>query len=186
MDRRGRQSVFAHTRSDRHRAHCFGQIASPRPHHFEGELRHPVAEPAQIQIADHDIGRPAIGRDCARALDSLHHRVRQLIRAPRIDIHRQIARRDLDPVGPDATNPRDLTLAKRNRHAHAIGIAGHGGGPAATALAAARALFGDGLQKPRRPDHLTWNAHAPMDRRHRRPLARACQPEPVDPPGFHR
>ncbi|MPL93989.1 hypothetical protein SDC9_40137 [bioreactor metagenome] len=188
IDRRRRQRVFAGARDHRHRAqpayeigHRLDQGALRRPHHLERELRHPVAIGRQLQILEDDIGDAAIGRRGTCALHRLDLRIGQLVLGAGVDAHGHAARLDLDPVRPDPSHAQDLALAQRNRKAHRIAVAG--GGDLRRALAAFLRLLR--LEEAGGPDHLPANPHPPPDAANRRALARARQPQPVDPPGLH-
>ncbi len=190
VHRRGGERVFASPGYDGHGFDRAGQVGLAarlfRPHDFEGELRHAVAELLQRQVFQNDIGRAPIGGDRARAFDRLDRRVGKLIPGAVVDPHVQIPRRDLFPIGPDATHPRDFALAERERQADGIAELRRARlGRAWRALAAAARDRGR-LAEVGRPDDLPAHAHPAVDLRDRLTLAGIGQPETVDTASLHR
>ena len=196
------QGVFPGARQDGDAAHRLrriklgvGLIGGGGPADLEGELRHPVAVSREVQVLDHHVGRAAIGRHPARPFHGFHLGIGLLAARAAINPHVQIAPRDLLPVGPDAAHMADLAFAQGDSQAHGIAVFPHHRiargrrrrcslAAAAVGLRHAAARYAHPLAEFRGPDHLPGHPHPPMHLRHRVALARAGQPQPLDPAGL--
>ena len=182
MNRRRRQRILARARDQGHRAHIVRDVSRTGPHDLEAELGNPVAELRQVQVLDHDIGDPAIGRHLPGPFDRLDLRVGQLFFAAGIDPKRQIPPGHLVPVRPDPTHAGNLALAKRDREADRIRIAA---GRRLRRRALTTPRFGYALLEARRPDHLPRHARTPVHIRDGGALAGSGQAEPIHLSGLH-
>ena len=188
MHRGGCQRIFAgprhqrHTwQSPRHVAFRSALLRFNRPDHLERQLRHPVAEPRQHQVFQHNIGGPAIGRHAACPLNRLDQRIGHLICPALIHPHRQVLGGDFLAIGPNAANPRDLAFAQGNRQTDRIGVL-----PLNRPTALAATGFGEMFLETGGPDHMPANPNAPVHFLKRPPFLRPHQPEPVHAAGLNR
>ena len=188
VDLLGRQRILAAAGHQRHPAHVErGRARHPRQplgrpaEDLDVDLRDPVAERREVEVLEHDIGRPAIGG--RRALQRLDQRVGQLVLGPPVQAEGDALLLERLPVGPDAPDARDLALAERDGKADRIAVLAHRG---AAAALAAHALGMHRLEEPARPDHLPRDPVAAEDPRQRRALARSHHAEALDAPALHR
>src|SRR5690606_21958818 len=101
-----------------------------------------------------------------------------------VDAQCHVIAADLDAVGPDSADARDLALAERDGKADRIGILGDLRRRRRPFPASARSRRG--LKEPRSPDDLPGHAHPAPDLTDRGALRSSRQAETVDPPGLHR
>ena len=179
-------------RDQRHRAHGLLEIVD-RAEHLEVQLRNAVAEAREGHPLEHNVGRAAIGRRPRLALFRLDQTVQRLRLAASMHADLIVGLLQFLSVGPDAPNAGDLALAERKRqicvvavldgrHRRALRTAS-GCHPRCAPLAAfllGRRVATCGLGRRhllffemRGPDQLARHAHASVDARDRRPLARA-------------
>ena len=107
-NRRGGIGEIARAGHERHALYMPGHALwrIDRAHHLERQLRHAVAEGAQLQVLYHDIGNAAIGGRVSRAFDRVDQRVGQLVLCPGIQPDVQVGGGNFLPIRPDAANPR--------------------------------------------------------------------------------
>ena len=189
MHRRCCQRVFARARNHANARDAGRQLLNPRSgrrlrrtHDLKAELRHPVAKGRKIEILDHHIGDPAIGRRIARALDRRNLGIGKLRLSPLVHPQGQRVGGNLVAIGPDPTHAADFAFAKRNRKADRIAVLRH---PAPTAALAAAGL-GHRFAKAGRPDDLPPQPHAAPSPRDCHALAGPGQAKPLNPADLHR
>ena len=189
MDRRCGERVLAGSRDHRDTPRTNRRIGDQSLDHrrraedLERELRHPVAELAEVEVLEDDIGRSPERRRLARAKVRLDRRIGQLVEVTGINPHTKIDRRDLLAIRPDPPDMADCALAQRNRQADRIGI-GLGRRLWSGALATAGLL--DMLDERTGPDDLTTDPRPTIEPRDWRTLRSPGDAEPVDPTGLDR
>ena len=147
-------------------AHAFQPVLQPRrvsprsPENLEAQLRGTIAVRPQRQILEHHIGRAAIRR--CRPLHRLDQRIGRLRHAAPMHPHRHARQVHQPAVSPDPSDAIDLALAQGDGEAQEVVVLDR----ARPALAAGRGAAG--LQKARRPDHLSRHPGPPEHTGHRR------------------
>ncbi len=160
-----------------------GRAVEDRTEHLEGELRHSVAEAIERQLLEDDIGGAAVGRRVRRPHLRSDERIGVLVLAAEVHAHRHAVEAHRLAVGPDAPDAGDRAFAERDGERGEVEVLGDlGAAASAAALAAAAMAGGLGLlAEVGRPEDVAAHAHAAVDARDHRALARGGDLQGVEP-----